>query len=213
MRYETNTAISHTYPKAIQLPPLRPVFYMEEGEIPYRKLLPLEAPLPYAIFIDDELLVHFEINNWIGSFSRPRWHDFLHPDDFYSRIAPEIIEGSLLRKERHLIGGITGIYYPEGRYSDIHVVGLLPRDKTSHMPVQDRRQAFGRMCEGMDALNHWLGATELRSGYTVIAPAKMKAVGWEQQKLCRLRDLAAFYWKSFPIWLRRKQGYYVKKLG
>lgn len=202
-----------TPPRAIQFPPLKPIFLLEDWEIPLRSQLPIEDALPYVVLIDDQLRVHFELNNWINKFHRPGFKDFMDPDGFYGRIAPQIIEGSLLKDQRRLIGGITGIYYPKGGYSDIHVVGLLPKEKLEDMDPIARRKAFKHMCSRLDDLNVWLGAREMRSGYTVIGRDKMNAVGWEKVDFTNLKQLWIFYKAAFPIWLRRRQGYYVKKLG
>jgi hypothetical protein len=202
-------------PRAIQFPPQTPIFFMEDWEIPLRSQLPIENALPYLVLIDSQLRVHFELNNnnWINKFSKPGFRALMDLDNFYSHVAPQIMEASLLKSERRLIGGIAAIFYPKGHYSDVHVTGLLPKEKTLDMDPALRRQAFKHIFDRLDQLNMWLGAKEIRSGCTVVTHAKMKIIGWEKINLVTFKELWTFYKAAFPIWLRRRQGYYVKKLG
>ena len=202
-----------SYPRVLQAPPLRAIFLLEDFELLQKTPLPVEGPLPFAEFIDDQLRVHFEINNFIQRFPRPGLKDFLDPDGFYDRIAPSLIDGSLLKNEKRLLGGITGVYYPDGHYTDIAIVGILPREETQDIPASTRKNVFLKLCERMDEFNLWLGSKELRSGYTVIDPKKMAKVGWKQVGLRSLKEWIRFYTSCFPICLRRRQKYYVKKLA
>ncbi len=209
----TNTAsVIHELPlmRVLQAPPLSPVFLLEDWEIGKTQPLPSVSKLPWAMFIDDQLRVHFEINHALTNPS-PTWREFLHPEERYGSFARKFIEKSFLRNERRLIGVCTVTYLRDQRCAAVEVVAIIRPEDLPDIAPEVRKQAYIVLAKRLDEFNQWLGADYAHSGNTVIPPHRMKKIGWEECRIRKIRNLIRFYYHGFPMWLRVRQRLFIRR--
>ncbi len=197
--------------RVLQRPPLPPVFLLEAEEIGWVQPLPSVPELHFAMFVDDRLRVHFEINHVINRFDRPRLKDLWNPMKHYRAIAPTLIEHSFLKNHRRLIGGLAATFTLRDRCTLIRVIGILPQEELRNISKEVRKKAFLLLGEKVDEFNRWIGADFVRSGYTVIPAERMIQAGWEIYRLKKWKNILRFYRESFPLWLRRHQKFFIRR--
>jgi len=184
---------------------------LEDIEIGHRQKLPEVPELPFGMFIDDQLRVHFEINHVLNILPPPSWKDFVFPMRRYLSMAPKLIEKSLLKSDRRLIGGLYGIYKPSQKHVVVISTGVLTRSELPNVPSDVRQRAFDVMSERLHQFNQWLGADFVHSGPTVIPDKVMRRIGWELYKIKQWKNRWGFFKETFPICLRRRVRVYMKK--
>jgi hypothetical protein len=197
--------------RLLQGPPLTPVFLLEDREIGQRQPLPPVSTLPFGMFIDDQLRVHFELNHQLNILPPPGWRDFFSPMRRYLSMAPKLIARSLLKGERRLIGGLYGIYKPAERHVVVVFTGVLRREEIPDVPADVRNRALDVMGERLHQFNQWLGADFVHSGPTAIPDKVMRRVGWERYRIRKWKNRWRFFRDSFPMCLRLSIRFYVKK--
>lgn len=191
-------------------PPTPPIFILELEDI--EKLafkMPSEIKVfPLSWFVDDQGRVHFEINYSSYSPKNTFWNRLkwlVRPDKyFYEVLRSDIIEGSQLRHERHLIGGGVCTYYADRKELRVNNFGILPKSKTQHIKSEIRRKAFELLSGSLRPLGLWLGVEKLVTTPCVIPVEKMKKLGWDI-KVLSLKVWLKMFRDSFPLGLVKKQ--------
>jgi hypothetical protein len=187
------------------------VFLLEDWEIGQRQKIPPVPELPFGMFIDDQLRVHFELNHALNVIPPPGWKDFFFPMRRYLSMAPKLIERSFLKGDRRLIGGLYGIYRSADRHVVVITTGVIPPENLPDVPLEARRRTFDVMSERLHQFNQWLGADYVHSGPTVIPDKVMQRIGWQHYRIKKWKNLWSFYRETFPMCLRRRARVYLKK--
>lgn len=201
-------------PRVLQMPPLPPVFLVEDHEIEELVQLPLEGNnLPFTEFIDAEGRIHFEVNHYsylhLKHLSRYLVWMF-RPHRSLQEVAQRIIAKSFLKDERRLLGGMVGVYNPKERKAIIYYAGLLPCGVEVPMGDEKRRNAFRDLHIALERFLIWLGAEVVESTPCFVDQKKMRKNGWSvktlklKEKIRALRDV-------FPFWIWRKPRIFKKE--
>ncbi len=186
-----------------------PAFILESEDIERLAFkMPQVPEFPFSFFIDNKSHVHFEVN-YSSYFIPTGWREgfkkLLQPDRYlYDLLRKRIIEGSLLKKERHLIGGGIATYYSASKTVEVKLYGLLkPEDCVTVDPFV-RKNAFAELTYWLRPFASWLGADRIVSSPCVIPVEKMKRIGWTVKKLS-FNEWKSFVKAAFPLSLVRKQ--------
>ena len=191
-------------------PPTPPVFILESEDIAKLAFKMPEVPaLPFSFFIDDHGHVHFEINH-SSCYLREGWmavvQKLINPDKYlYDLLRKNIVNGSLLKNERKLIGGGVAAYEAKTKTIEVKIYGILKPADCQKVNPYVRKNAFAELSYWLRPIGEWLGADEIVSSPCVIHPDKMKKIGWNKKKLSFVECLK-FLKVSFPLFLVRRQN-------
>lgn len=207
-----------TYPRVIDRGDIPPAFIIEEEQI-NNIILPTFAPgvtIPFSQFMDENWHCHFE---WCNSAFDPskekkrhlKW--FLNPRSYYLRIAPSIIDGSLLRYERNLIGAANYHYFTDKQEVFCQYLGFLSEKQAIERGIDPRvcKGAFPHFHEEIDRLNWYLGVRRLTTTSSVPALQRhIEAFGWKRHELGSWKDYWKLFRSTFPVSLWKREIPYQK---
>lgn len=202
----------YAFPRIIQTP-LAPAAIVEEHELERLMFrLPYVKALPISIFIDDQGRTHLEVNhtcyyprqtkNWALKF-------FINPKrNYYEALRTKVIDGSLIKNERRLIGGGMATWHGDTRKSEVALMGILPEEYTGDVDPEIRRNAFSRLVHIYHASLRWLGAVQAYTSPCVIPVKKLEKYGWKLKDLT-IREKAVQMREGFPMSLVVRQNVFI----
>ena len=194
-------------------PPKAPVFILESEDIAKLNFkMPRVDKLPLSLFIDVRGHVHFEINH-SSYFLKEGFvailQKLINPEKyFYDLLRTNIIEGSLLKNERKLIGGGIATYEYKTKTLEIKIYGILNPEDCRGMDPYTRKNAFAELSYWLRPIAEWLGAKRIITSPCVIHPNKMKKIGWSKLKMTA-KEKFEFLKSSFPLFLVRRQNVFI----
>jgi hypothetical protein len=210
-------------PRMIERVGHAPAYIIEEENL-HRSCFPTfekDVLVPLTIFIDETGHVHFEYNYCAYDPSKEkkkllqylRW--FFDLKAFYRRIAPLLVEGSLLASERRLIGGVTAIHDTKNNecFSPVWAVYSRAQLKERGFAEDVRKGASEHLTAAFEELGRALKANRI-IGVAAVAPSQraLERAGWQPVKKVSFKNRWKFFWGAFPISLRLKNIPYEKVL-
>ncbi len=199
----------------MQHPPLPPKFLVEDWEIDELGPFPESTKLPFSGFVDVEGRVHFEVNHWAYVRGNKIWDNLywvFNPDHYLKNLCTRITDESLLKNERQLLGGLTGVFYHKEKYALIYYLGLLPKGRGVPVGHEERQRAFVNITHQLDRFLVWLGTERVETTPCFIEKTKMAKIGWKIKKLS-LKDHLKMLHDGLPISLRKRPRIYEKFYG
>jgi hypothetical protein len=191
--------------KQVDRPGMPPAFIIEEEQLG-RVILPqfpAGADFSFSLLLDEEGHVHIEFNHCAFDpakeegllFKRFLW--LMRPKNYYERIAPEIIAGSLLKSERTLVGGLVSHYYAKDNEVFLQNWGLLSVEQKSRKGVH-LIEVFHELCRQMKID---FATTASAVPYVVELAKKF---GWERRSDLSRAEQLKLLWSTFPVslWYR-----------
>lgn len=201
-------------PRLIERPGLPPAFIIEEEDIDtvWLPSFPEGSDLPFSVLIDSQGHCHIEYNHAVFDpakephrrLKKLLW--LFRPDLYFKRIAPGCIEGSLLRYERALIGGMNCHYYTGKREVYLQYWGILSKEQLIEEGLDPEcRQGIGlHHCQVIDHFGKRLGARRgVAASSTPAVWGPAEACGWYRQRPT-LRQRWDLFTGTFPVSLWKR---------
>lgn len=210
---EEGSATLNAFRRVYYTPPQPPVFILESEDIAKLNFrMPVVEKLPLSLFIDTQGHVHFEINHssyFLKEGFLATLQKLINPEKyFYDQLRKHIIEGSLLKYERHLMGGGVATYESKTKTLEIKIYGILKPEECTDIDPYIRKNAFAELSYWLRPIAEWLGAERIISSPCIIHPDKMKKIGWSKLKMT-VKETLEFLKYSFPLFLVRRQNVFI----
>lgn len=204
---------SGSHPRVIERPPLPPVYLIEEEQVPTVVLptWPVGTLIPFTIYIDTDHHVHVEYaHNGLDPTYEKRhlfkW--FLNPLSYYRRIAPQVVDASLVSQQRQLLGGATFHYYTAKQEVYSQYWGIFSPEQARERGIdpQTLEGAAKHFLDVVHDFNRHLGIRTMRTTTCVPAVTEhLKAFGWEEYQPTTWRERWELFIGTFPVSLRRRE--------
>jgi len=208
---------TENFPRILERKPLPSAYLIEEEEIDHITIpeWPAGTAIPASSFVDINHHVHIEYCNIAfdptGEKRRLGW--MINPLKYYRRIAPKVVDGSLVTNERDLIGGATFHYQPDKHEVYVQYWGIFSKEQAEERGIDPKvlKGAAAHQHAVMDRFHKRLGIKRMFTTSAVDACISLLlAYGWEEYPPASWRERLGLFTGTFPVSLRCRERMFHK---